>query len=196
MKSHEFLIERVVNLHDVESKEKYAAAVWDILQKSYEKIGGFKSAHSPEDLVNDTGLWKVVTRDGQISAVNVYKDKFGRKSIASGTNGTEQGKRDFLMVKNEDVKLGRAWAEVSGAPEKILARQGAKPIPNKFAQILTGKEILELNPDGMHYTRLIGGEPHEKIIYGVVNLDKAMADKFRAAGIDMQALPDNLKFPK
>lgn len=196
MKSHEFLIERVVNLHDIESKQKYADAVWDILQKSYEKIGGFKSAHTPEDLVNDSGLWKVVTRDGQISAVNIYKDKFGRKSIASGTNGTEQGKRDFLMVKNEDVKLGRAWAEVSGAPEKILARQGAKAIPNKFAQILTGKEILELNPDGVHYTRLIGGEPHEKIIYGVINIDKDMVNKLKAAGVNLHELPPNIVQPK
>ena len=196
MKSHEFLTERVLNLHDVTSKEKYADAVWDILQKSYEKIGGFKSAPDTETLIHDTGLWKVVTRNGQISAVNLYKDKFGRKSIASGTNGTEQGKRDFLMLKNEDVKLGRAWAEVSGAPEKILARQGAKPIPNKFAQLLTDKEILELNPDGYHYTRLIGGEPHEKIIYGVVNMDKGLADKLQAAGIDLKELPDNLRISK
>lgn len=33
---------------------------------------------------------------------------------------------------------------------------------------ILGKEILEYDPDGYHYTRLINGEPHRKIMIGNV----------------------------
>jgi hypothetical protein len=95
------------------------------------------------------------------------------------------------MIRGEDIKMRRSWAEVSGAPEAIMKRAGAKPLPNKYAAPLTGKEILEYNPDGIHYTRLIAGEPHEKVIYGYVNVTPDTEAKLQAAGISLQELPDN-----
>lgn len=192
MKIKELLIERVVNLFDVPSKTQMAPQVWALLQQSYQKVpGGFASASSPEELVYDSGLWKMIVRDGNITALSIYKDKHGRKSIASGTDGTPQGKRDFMMLRNEDIKMRRSWAEVSGAPEAIMRKNGAKPLSNKYAGPLTGKEILDLNPDGIHYTRLIAGEPHEKVIYGYVNVTPDTEAKLQAAGINLQELPDN-----
>jgi hypothetical protein len=78
----------------------------------------------------------------------------------------------------------------------LLKRAKAQPIPNSFAATLTGKEILELNPDGFHYTRLISGHPHEKIIYGFVNLDPGTAAKLELQGVDLQKLPSNIKVVK
>jgi hypothetical protein len=187
------LIERVINLFDPEEKEKYSDEVWNILQSSYAKIGGFKSAANIEELTQKTNLWKLIKRDGVITAVGIYKDSLGRKSIASGTNGSDQGKRDYLMIKNEDMKFKRAWAEVSGPAEKMLIRGGAKPIPNTLAGALTGKDITELNPDGFHYTRRIAGEQHEKAIYGFVALTPEVQQKLVDAGIDLHSLPDNIK---
>ena len=189
-----FLLERVLNLFTPEEKKEYADEVWEILQKSYSKIGGFKSATDADDLVGDSWLWKVVRRNGKISAVNIYKDKNGRKSIAVGTDGTAQGKKDFYMVKDDDINLGRSWAEVSGAAEHIMLKGGAKPIPNKYAAILTKKEIVEYNPDGFHYTRLIQGHPHEKIIVGAIDLDPTTAVELKKSGINLEDLPKNIRF--
>lgn len=193
MKAAELLIEHVVNAFTPEQKNKFVQQVWDIMQKSYASIGGFGTASSPEELIQTSGLWKIITRNGNITAVNIYRDQHGRKSIASGTDGSPQGKKDYLMIKNEDVKFNRAWAEVSGAPEKILMRSGAKAIPAKFAPILTQKEILSYNPDGVHYTRLIAGHPHEKAMYGVINVTPDLEDSLRAQGIELSELPKNLK---
>lgn len=189
MRAKEFVTEHVLNLITPAQKAKHADEVWDILQNAYAKIGGFKSAASPEELIDDSGIWKLVTRDGHISAVGIYKDKFGRKSIASGTDGTTQGRRDFGMIKDEDVKMGRSWAEVSDAVERIMARSGAEPIPAKFAGMLTGKEILDIDPDGYHYTRLIAGHPHTKIIYGTVHLSPEEKRTLEALGIELHDLP-------
>lgn len=187
------LIERAINLFDPQDKEKYGDEVWNILQTSYAKLGGFKSAANVEELIQKTHLWKLIKRDGHITAVGIYRDMMGRKSIASGTNGTEQGKRDYLMIKTDDSKFNRAWAEVSGPAEKLLARVGAKPIPNVFAGALTGKDITELNPDGFHYTRRISGDPYEKVIYGFVALSSEDQTRLIAAGINLHNLPANIK---
>ena len=179
------LLEHVVNAFDSNEKFKYAAEVWDLLQSSYIKTGGFKSASSVAELIDDSGLWKLVTRDGKVTAVGIYKDKFGRKGIASGTDGSTQGKKDYMMIKSEDVKHKRSWSEVSGAPEKIMTKLGAKPIPNKYAHALTGKHIIELNRDGFHYTRLIAGHPHEKVIMGFINVTDELQVKLSNLGIPL-----------
>jgi hypothetical protein len=190
----EILSERVINAFDTAKKQAYAAQVWDILQQSYSSIpGGFGSVASIEELIAKSGLWKMVSRGGAISAVNVYRDQYGRKSIASGQDGTRQGKRDYRMLKNDDVKLRRAWAEVSGGPEKMLARMGATAIPARYASMLTGKQILEFNDDGMHYTRLIAGEPHEKVMYGMVTVTPELVQLLTDAGIGLRELPDTFR---
>lgn len=187
--SESILTERVVNLFNPADKAKYAGPVWDILQASYKEAGGFHSASSPEELIQKSGLWKMIVRDGEVTAIGIYKDQDGRKSIASGTNGTRQGSKDYRMLKNEDVKFKRAWAEVSGKPEAMMVKSGLTPLSNKFAAVLTGKEILELNPDGVHYTRLINGNPYEKVIYGSVKMSPETLQKLEAAGVSMNELP-------
>jgi hypothetical protein len=205
MRYHQLLVERIINLHTPEEKMKYADKIWDMLQRSYKKIGGFKSANSAEELANDLGYWKLVRRGNHITALGVYKqvpntDNF--KMIASATEtepnpegdykATEQGIKDYNMLKNADIKTKRAWAEVSGPAEKLMLRAGAKPIDNKYAEFLTGKKILELNSDGYHYTRLIQGEPHEKIIVGFVHLSPQGKEKLTSLGFDLKNLPDNI----
>lgn len=194
MKSTDFLTERILNLHDTAAKQQLGPQIWDLLQLSYSKVpGGFGTADSLEELIGKTGLWKVVTRDGIVTAANIYRDQFGRKSVAAGTNGTKQGIKDYFMVQGDDKKLGRAWAEVSGKPEAFMQKSGATPIPAKFAPMLTKKEIIEYNPDGVHYTRMIGGEPHEKVIYGAVKLTKDDATQLVNAGIELHTLPKNIQ---
>lgn len=193
MRAKELLSERVVNLFDPNGKMQYADQVWDLLQRSYKKAGGFHSAVDIPELIEKTNLWKLVVRNGQVTAANLYKDLHGRKSIAAGTNGTPQGKIDYTMLKMADMKYRRAWAEVSGAPEHLAAKSGMRPLPAKFASTLTGKDIIEFNPDGYHYTRMIQDEPHEKVIYGSIELTPDTIQKLSQAGIALHDLPEHFK---
>lgn len=168
------LLERYVNLFTPVEKEKYVDEVWELLQKAYEPVGGFKSAVSKEDLIQDSSLWKMVRKNNKIVSVDIYKDKHGKKSIAGGTDGTTEGKRELMKMKSDDLKLQRSWCECSGKVEGLLKKMGAVPIENKFAAKLTGKEILAYDVDGVHYTRLIQGEPIAKAIYGFPKITDEM----------------------
>lgn len=193
MRFNQILFEHFLNLNTPTDKEQYADVVWDILQQAYGAIGGFKGASGPEELANTPGLWKLSRRNGKIVAVAIYKDQYGRKAIAFGTDGSIEGKRDFYNLRDADLRLKRMWVEASGAIEKVLLKAGAQPIPAKYAGVLTGKEILNIANDGVHYTRLLQGHPYEKIIFGFVNVTPELAEKFENAGLDLHDLPANMK---
>ena len=193
MRLREIILEKVINLNSIEDKRKYSEQVWDIMQTSYAPVGGFSTASSIDELVTKFPLWKIVFRNGKITAAKIYKNQFGRKAVALGSDGTLQGIKDAKMLLKSDATTGRMWGEASGRPEHLYKSYGAKPIPAKYASLLTGKPIISYNPDGYHYTRLINGHPYEKIIYGVVNLSPEEVELFRNNGVNFQELPDNIK---
>jgi hypothetical protein len=194
MRYKELIMERVVNAFDDKTKLHYAQEVWNLLQRSYAEVpGGFGSADDIPDLIAKGNLWKLVVRAGEVTAVGIYRDQYGRKSIASGTNGTRQGLADYKMLKAADQKYGRAWAEVSGKPEAALIRAGFQPLPAKFAPVLTNKEIASYNEDGVHYSRMIAGALHEKVIYGSIQVTPELAQRLQDLGIELKALPAHFK---
>ena len=67
------LIERYVTLIKPEDRNKYASLVWDMLQQTYAKLGGFKSAKDSNELIDETNLWKLVRKNGKIVAVSFIK---------------------------------------------------------------------------------------------------------------------------
>lgn len=68
------------------------------------------------------------------------------------------------------------WGEVSGAVENYyVAKVGMSMIPNIFVQkLLPDKKSIELDSDGFHYTREIGGKKEKKVIVGDVNNVKSI----------------------
>ena len=156
-------------------RELHRNEIHDMIQKSYShpKIGGYSGLKSGSEeeskAIHDdisSSLIKMTKRDGKITSVNLYKPQFGRKSIASATDGSEQGKKDFLKNKLEDHEMKRAWGEVSGAPEAISRKIGNPVIPiEKMKTLLKGKQIKPVGDTG-HYERTIGGQPHVKIGVG------------------------------
>lgn len=193
MNLNQILTEHFVNLHTTAQKEQYKDQVWELLQGAYANIGGFKGAVNADELAQTPGIWKLSRRNGKIVAAAIYKDSHGRKTIAVGTDGSTAGKRDFHIIKNEDLSHKRMWVEASGAMEHVFKKANTITVPNKYAGVLTGKHILDLNPDGVHYTRLIGGSPYEKIIFGFVNLDDDLLAKIQAAGLSLHELPENIR---
>lgn len=167
MKLKDLLLEAYVNLWGKDEIKPYIDEIWDMLQLSYSKLpGGFATANTKEELLDKVNLVKAVRKNGKIVAVKLYRDSNGRKGIAAGTDGTKQGKLSLFKMIEEDMKLERAWAEVSGKPEELYRRYGGIPIPNEFAEEILDRKIISKDPDGYHYTREINGVPYRKIIYG------------------------------
>ena len=169
---YKLYLEKFVNLWNKEDMSKYIDEVYDIMVKSYESIGGFLTANSPQELQNKTDLIKIIKRQGKISAVSCYKvSNNQRKLICGGTDGTERGKNDLYMIINEDIKqiYRNAYAEVSGKLEHIYLKRGANIIPNNVVSLIIDKEI-EPDPDGFHYYREIMGQKIKKLLVGNVNI--------------------------
>ena len=160
---------------DKELKEQYLEQVWSILQESYKNIGGLGIFNKPSDLLKPNNMWKMVTRNGKVVAVVIYKRRNGgRKLVAGGSDGTDTGKKDFYSICAEDVKRvdRKTWGEVSGALEGILLfKYDAVPIPAYIVeQVLNDMDLTldSISEDCFHYVRDIANVPREKIMFGNV----------------------------
>jgi hypothetical protein len=172
-----FLEEKVLSIglnpeHE-KFREPYRQQIHDLLRNAYSNIGGYAGLTPGSDeessaIHNDisNSLIKAVKRSNGISAVNLYRPQHGRKSIASATNGSEEGKKDWLKTKIEDNTQKRAWGEVSGAVEKLHNRIGTPKIPSSEAPSLLNKPVTPSENDEYHYTRQIGNAPHQKVMVG------------------------------
>ena len=172
----DFLVERVlsIGLNDDHEKhrEKHRDEIHDMIHKAYQPIGGYGGHESGSEkeskAIHDdisASVIKATKRDGKISAVNLYKKQHGRKSIASATDGTEQGKKDFIKTKLEDHEQKRAWGEVSGKVAHLHSKIGTPDIPSSRAKELLGKDVKP-HDDGVQYDRAIGGHMHTKKMVG------------------------------
>jgi len=142
----QIITERYVNLlpDDSEKKRKYMDQVWDVLQKSYASIGGIKGAgfESPQDMIN-IPMWKIGIRDGRVRAVRMYKDRGGRKSVAIGTDGSEEGAWFITdMVKNE---LSRSYGEQSKSALGKTMKTYPWDVLKNF--LITPDRVAEMMPD-------------------------------------------------
>lgn len=165
------LTEAYINLSSEEEKERYAEQVFDILQKSYAKIGGIHGSgfSSPEEMVKRIPWWKLFKRDGRIIACVLYKNTNGRKLVAMGSDGSPEGKEIAKRMLRDDIESGRAYGEVSDAVLKYLRRTYGDELEKYFVPSHSVADILhkEIEPTSKHtYKRKIGDTSHEKAMYG------------------------------
>ena len=192
MKIKELLVERILNLITDQEKNKYLDQVWDIIQLSYAPIGGFYTAETPQELINKFYLWKIVVRDGHVTAAKIEKAIAGRKTVGIATDGSIQGKRDIRMLMKADVVTQRGWIECSGKPEIIYRAMGAPPIPNIYAEIILKRPIVSYNSDGYHYTRIFDNHLSEEIMFGYAKITPEDINKLQEQGIETYDLPSNI----
>lgn len=150
---------------------KYSSQVWDILQNSYKNIGGIAGVDSPEQLVAKSDLWKMVRRSGKITAVQVYRtDVGGRKAVAGGSDGTEQGKQDLFKIMLEDFTRDdrEVFSEMSGKALGSALKRGATPVLASTVKDFMSKygRDIEPLPDGYFYRRHIGSKDYIKVLLG------------------------------
>ena len=164
------ITEHFVNCFNKEDMKKYADEVWDILQKSYAYIGGIAGVNSIDDIIDDTDMWKLVRRNGKITAMKAYKfKKGGRKANCGGFDGTEQGKKDIMKIYQEDgmCKDRKQYGEYSGKAISAVLKTGGIPIPNAIAQEMLAPKKVTLCEDGWFFIRkLDDGKIHHKIMIG------------------------------
>lgn len=177
----EYLAERVVNIglkaEDSDLRHKHADEIHSMLHHAYKSIGGYGGLGSGSekeksaihaDIHDARHTIKLHKRGDHLSHVSIYKmTKFGRKKIASATDRSEQGKKDYVQGEREDIRQAdrHAYSEVSHAPEAIKRKLGAPIVPNdKVSEILNKK--IEPDANGEHYVRELGGTPHRKVMMG------------------------------
>lgn len=165
----EVLNEHYVNCFSQEEKEQYAERVFELIQIAYANIGGNCNINDIEDLCQDTGMWKLVRRGGEIVFAAIYKDRQGRKFVAIGHDGSRAAKSELRSIIAQEIKMNRCWAEVSGSMAKIMLDSGMSAIPSSKAEDILGKEILAYGDDGYSYTRIIGGNVYNKLLVGYPN---------------------------
>lgn len=179
-----YLSERYVNVLSVDDKEKNKETVFKLLTDSYASIGGLKGNgfRSPDDMVKNIPMWKMVRRNGKIVAVAMYKDKNGRKRVAVGSDGTQEGKAAVASIFKED--FARAYFEISerslGFHVKILGYDFIKSnaVRPENVKGITGDDVeypvgdddpeVKKHPQlkEFFYRRSVGGHMHTKILLG------------------------------
>lgn len=176
------LFETYKNAFNTEEKLKYVDAVWDMIQTSYSKIGGIHGSgfNSKDEMISMIPFWKMVVRSNKVLCVALYKDKGGRKRIAVGTDGTEQGKSELVRIMKDD--FSRSYFEVSGPSLGLMVKNFGVDFVESFAvnkddaqRILdeelstpTDQFLLQKFPllSDYFYDRKIGGSIHTKILLG------------------------------
>jgi hypothetical protein len=129
MKLSELINERFVNLNSNQLID-YIDPVWNILQKSYAPIGGFKTASSRQDLLKKVNFAKLVKKNDKIIAVRLYKDQNGRKGIAGGTDGSGT----FTVVVGDTITVNHvSGPKATGICRSVSANIGTSPGGGQYA---------------------------------------------------------------
>lgn len=174
IKFSDYLNENIVNITDTNNKQKYAKDVWNILQLSYEHLGGIKGSgfESVENMIEKIPFWKVIKSNNKVVACILYKDKNGRKLVALGSDGTKEGKKAIAKAIIDEVKSKRSWYEIS----KDLLKFVEKNIKDFYGNYAIAFDNLLGIVDGdakkigqFTYSREIGGEPLKKVAGGALN---------------------------
>lgn len=160
-----------LTLREPAEKRAFQQAVWDLLAVAYREVEGGLYYADLDEMVNTTSEWQLALADGQLIAVVLFKAKKGRKMVAFGATAdpalrNKLGKQALAdMISSQ---LGSAWLEVSEKAERfVMGLGGARYlIDNRWAAKLTGKPLLGLCDDGVHYIREICGFAKRKIIVG------------------------------
>lgn len=185
--SESYLTEKFINLFTKEEKDQYKDEVYEFLKQAYAAIGGLKGSgfSSADDMARNIPMWKLSRRNGKIVAGVLYKDKGGRKIVASFTDGTDEGRSQLADILKNEFK--RSYTEVSEAALGFIRKVAGVETISKFVIPREKvKQMLKLKDDEFRievpeddknvkslptlkdyfYQRKIGGEFHTKIMMG------------------------------
>jgi len=175
---------QLLYVRDPEQIVGYSDTVWDICQRAYRPIGGFKSLSRKEDIGKRVQLLKLVhtaDADGNpvIGACALYLDtNEGFKGIGyAGNKGITSDYKECLeLIIQDDIAefTGWYWVEASGAVDSYFMKNHGILIPNIYVSRLLHREMSQedLLPDGFWYKVRLGlsdPEVYTKRLYGFPN---------------------------
>lgn len=144
MKLREILTERYLNLFPGDPRrEQYRDDVWELLQKAYAPMGGIRGSgfESPDHMVERLPMWKLARKNGRIVAVVLYKDKKGRKAVASATDNSAAADKALADMLPQEPR--RAYAEKSKRALGAYMRE----VPNARDHLLTFTQAQKISDD-------------------------------------------------
>jgi hypothetical protein len=164
----------------VMSDEGLQKELFDLIQTAYKPIGGHLKIKKPSDIKKEIFFANAidVDKDPEADAVVFGKIRAGRQKLTGmGHDGSSAGKQQAMKKWGEQLKAGKAFAEVSGAIAHItLNKLGANSIGGEevVKKMLPGKSIewVGKHPSGKFpgndnwYRRKIGGKSELKIMVG------------------------------
>ena len=94
--------------------------------------------------------------------------KYGEKSLASGSDGNTESKRELLRMKAKELFHRGHYAEVSGKFAEILLNKFNVPYVNNKQDVETvlNKDV-EWIGDGWYKRNISGAGNHKKILVGI-----------------------------
>lgn len=195
-------VDGVYDIDERNEMKKYSSIIWNIMQASYLKLGGFKSYRNKDEMINTISLLTICVLKNKIVAAAIYRDDLGGQKLnGCGTiDGSPESKRLLRQVIRDDIDNLQKWhwVEVSYPLEKWFKELNGNPIPSQMAANLLHKSRNKIIPlgDGVHYQRQIGIDVNDvvtKAIYGFKDqstYDKVMKRLEEYTGFDSY---DNFK---
>lgn len=164
-------------LSSKEEIDRYSNFVWDMLEKSYEPIGGLQSYRNYSDFKKKNHKILVVidfNSDTLLAGATFRRIENSLKMTAIGCSQDDKGKlalQQIIQHTISELEL-HYWSEVSGAIEHYFKKHNGFPMPNTMAgKILQipEKDITISNKDMVHYDRPIGKDRDvfTKMIFGI-----------------------------
>lgn len=163
--------------------------LFDLIDKSYQYVGGHANYKSPEDLPagidgKDVIIWYGVDIDDDPepdAASASKKTPYGEKSVLGASDGSIEGKTQYVLRTMEKLNTQGNYAEMSGAIAHIMISRHNVPFVDNQEDVekILGKKVewIGAHPEGKYpkhpgwYKRKIGGEEHMKILLGKPNLN-------------------------
>ena len=143
----------------------YLNDVWEMYVKTYRKIG--HTINNPKEF-SKYKIWYLHFENDIPIAFNLFKKTaFGLKSGLSGSDMSQKGKSASKeWIKTRWHLVPNFYGEVSGAVEHISIKSGIPVICASYAEKILNKSISAFREDNIHYERIIGSKPHDKVLVG------------------------------
>jgi hypothetical protein len=187
-----------VGIKSIEDRKKWASQVWDVLQQTYQGMGGVKGSgfESMDAMIQKIPFWKLYVQNGIVRVVVMYKDSAGRKIVAVATDKSPKSKEVLKKTIEQGLKI--AWGEQSKSMLKysisVLGVNTIKvfAIKPQIVSRLLNKPVFNISPEiesslgkidawvynryknelnEFFYAREIGGQMFLKLAIGTPNID-------------------------
>lgn len=163
---------------DPKKHSELSVELFDLISTAYAEIGGHANIKSPDDVFADSELtyWEGIDIQGtnDFDIIIFGKNtRYGVKYAGIGHDGTRTAKKAYLDLSGKSLKEPGNYMEVSGKLSDILIAKYGVPVVSDQDEVekALGKKVDWIGPkadavgDGW-YTRLLAGEPHDKILIG------------------------------